>query len=320
MNKLFALTKNTFIETIRQPVYAIIILAALLLLALSPSLSMYTMADDNKLLREIALSTLFLTSLFIAIFSASGAVTEEIENKTIVTVLSKPIQRPIFIISKFFGVAAAVILAHYICTIALLMAIRHGVMQAAWYEMDWTVIIAAIVMVSLVIVLTSFLNYAYDWKFSSTAIVLTAIFATITIIFLYFIDKNWNFNPKRNGINTLDVYGSILLLFGAIIIVALAVALSSRFNIVVTLLVCVGIFLLGLISDYAFGRFAEAAIWAKVCYFLVPNLQIFWVSDAIYEGSEVPFKYISIAAVYTICYTTAIISLAIGLFQRRQVG
>jgi len=83
---------------------------------------MYTMSDDNKLLREIGLSTLFLTSLFIAIFSASGAVAKEMETKTIMTVLSKPVQRPIFIIAKFLGVAAAVILAHYICTIGLLMA------------------------------------------------------------------------------------------------------------------------------------------------------------------------------------------------------
>ena len=101
---------------------------------------------------------------------------------------------------------------------------------------------------------------------------------------------------------------------------ALAVALSARFNIVVTLSACVGIFLLGLVSDYTFGRFAETKIWAKIGRFLVPNLQIFWISDAIYEGSEVPLKYIVISAAYALCYTTAILALAIALFQRRQVG
>ncbi|MHC4706163.1 MAG: hypothetical protein ACYS8I_03630 [Planctomycetota bacterium] len=80
MGKLFTIAKNTFIETLRQPVYLIIIIAALLLFFISPSLTMYTLSDDNKLLREIGLSTLFLTSLFIAIFAASGAVAEEIEN------------------------------------------------------------------------------------------------------------------------------------------------------------------------------------------------------------------------------------------------
>jgi len=281
---------------------------------------MYTMSDDNKLLRELGLSTLFLTSLFIAIFSASGAVAEELSNKTIMTVLTKPVQRPIFVIAKFLGVAAAVVLAHYICTVALLMAIRHGVLETVNDTHDWTVLGAAGVGVAVVVLLSAFFNYIYDWKFSSTAMVLTALFATLTIIFLAFIDRNWQFNPRENGINAVDVYGSVLLLLAALIVAALAVALSCRFNIVVTLSVCIGIFLLGLVSDYMFGRFAEAHLWARVGRFLVPNLQIFWISDAIYEGSKVPVKYILTGASYAFCYTTAILALAIALFQRRQVG
>src|SRR4030042_823466 len=280
--KLFTIAKNTFIETLRQPVYAVIIVAALFLFLISPSLTMYTMSDDNKLLREIGLSTLFLSSLFIPIFSASGAVAEEIENKTITTVLSKPVQRPIFIIAKFFGVSAAVALAHYICTIALLMAIRHGVLETVNDTHDWTVLGAAGVSILIVVLLSAFFNYAYDWKFSSTAIALIGVFATLSIVFLAFIDRHWQFNPKENHLNAVDIYGSVLLLLAAIIIVALAIALSARFNIVVTLSVCIGIFLLGLVSDYAFGRFAEAHLWAGIGRVLVPNLQIFWINDAIY--------------------------------------
>jgi ABC-2 type transport system permease protein len=320
MHTLFTIAKNTFTETLRQPVYAIIIGAALLLFIISPSLTMYTMSDDNKLLRELGLSTLFLTSLFIAIFSASGAVAEEMENKTITTVLSKPVKRPVFIVAKFLGVVAAIVLAHYICTIALLMSIRHGVLETVRDTHDWTVISTASISVALVFLLSAFFNYTYDWKFSSTAIVLGGIFATLSIIFLAFIDRDWQFKPQNNGINALDIYGSLLLLLAVIIIAALALALSARFNIVVTLAGCIGIFLLGLISDYAFGRFAQTHLWAKIGRFLVPNLQIFWISDAIYEGSAVPLKYIIISASYALCYTTAILALAVALFQRRQVG
>ncbi|MCK4292895.1 MAG: hypothetical protein KAY65_06840 [Planctomycetes bacterium] len=354
MNKLFTIAKNTFIETLRKPVYAIIIIAALLLFFLSPSLAMYTMSDDNKLLRELGLSTLFLTSLFVAIFSASGAVAEELENKTIMTVLSKPVQRPIFIVAKFFGVAAAVALAHYICTIALLMSIRHGVLETAADTHDWTVLGGAGVVLAAVLLLSAFFNYAYDWKFTSTAIVLTGIFATFGLVFLCFIDRDWKFNPQNNGINTVDIYGSILLLLAATIIVALAVALSARFNVVVTLSACIGIFLLGLVSDHSFARFKgysvenletgqdeyfEAAnlptdsarydlenkvgrryLWARVARCVVPNLQVFWISDAIYEEKPVPPIYIAIGASYALCYTAGILALAIALFQRRQVG
>jgi hypothetical protein len=320
MNKLFTIAKNTFIETLRQPVYSIIIIAALLLFFISPSITMYTMSDDNKLLRELGLSTLFLASLFIAIFAASGAVAEEIENKTILTVLSKPVQRPVFILAKFLGVSAAVAMAHYICTIALIMAIRHGILETVDDTHDMTVVGAVGLIVVLTCLLSAFFNYAYDWKATSTAMVLLAIFGTIGIIFLTFIDRDWKFNPANNKINALDIYGSVLLFLAALIIAALAVALSTRFNIVVTLSACVGIFLLGLVSDWTFGSLAKTHLWAKICYFALPNLQIFWISDAIYEGSAVPFKYVLISASYALCYTAGILALAIALFQRRQVG
>jgi len=320
MYKLLTLAKNTFIETLRQPIYATIIISALLLLFLSPSLTMYTMSDDNKMLRELGLSTLFLTSLFIAIFSASGAVTEEISSKTIMTVLSKPVSRLTFIVAKFLGVTAAVVLAHYICTIALLMTIRHGVLETASDTHDWTVLAAAGLGCGAVVLLSAFFNYAYDWKFSSTAIVLAALFATLGLVFLCFIDRNWQFNPANNAINSFDIYASVLLLLAAIIVVALAVALSARFNIVVTLSGCVGLFLLGLVNDYTFGRFADAHLWAKIGRFVVPNFQVFWISDAIYEGSTVPIKYIVIGSGYALCYTAGILFLAIALFERRQVG
>ncbi|MBN2132883.1 MAG: ABC transporter permease subunit [Sedimentisphaerales bacterium] len=320
MYNLITIAKNTLVETLRQPVYAVIIFIALLLFLVSPSLSMYTMDDDNKLLREIGLSTLFLTSLFIAIFSASGAVSVEIENKTVMTVLTKPVQRPIFILAKFLGVLGALGLAHYICTVALLMAIRHGVLETASDTHDWTVIAAAGVIAGLTILLSAFFNFIYDWKFGATAVVTGAILSTFGLVFLVFIDRTWKFNPAENGIHLLDIYGSILLFLAAIIIAALAVAISSRFNMMVTLSACMGLFLLGLVSDYVFGRFAETHIWARIGRFLVPNLQVFWISDAIYEGTQVPARYIFISGSYAVCYTVAILALAVALFQRRQVG
>ena len=321
MHSLFTLTKNTFVETLRQPVYAVIIVVALLLFILSPSLTMYTLSDDNKLLRELGLSTLFLSSLFIAIFSASGAVWEEIENKTITTVLTKPVKRPIFMLAKFLGVAGTVVLAHYICTIALLMAIREGVLESVNDTHDWTVITAAGGVVILTILLTAFFNYTYDWKFSSTMIILTAVLGTLGIVFLALVDRYWQFNPRANGINAVDVYGAALLLLGALIMTGLAVALSARFNTVVTLSICIGVFLLGLVSDYVFAKVGAEHWWGKLGRFLVPNLQIFWISDAIiYESGEVTPAYLAIVGIYTLCYTGAMILIGIALFQRRQVG
>lgn len=320
INKIIAIGKNTFIETLRQPIYVVILTTSILLFLLSPSISMYTLDEDIKLLREIGLSTLFLTGLFIAIFSATSAVTEELETKTITTVLSKPIPRYIFVLGKFLGVAAAVVIAHYIGTVAMLMTIRHGVLSTASDTHDWTVITAMSVSVLATLSLTAFFNYTYDWNFSATITSLLVFFSTVSLVFLSFIDKQWQYNPQGNQISVFDINASLLLLQAVLILVAIAVMFSTRFNVVLTLLSCVGVFLLGLINGFIFGRYAEQHIWAKIGRMLVPDLQAFWVADAIYEGSAVTYRYLSVTSIYAAIYIVAILMLAIGLFQRRQVG
>lgn len=334
LNRLLAIAKNTFIETLRQPIYAVIIIVALIMMVLAPAISAYTLDEDIKLLRELGLSTLFLAGLFIAIFSATGAITEEIETGTITTILSKPISRPVFVIGKFIGLAGAVAVAHLICTIAYLMAIRHGVLEMATDEMDMTVIAAGSAAVLLTFILTGFLNYTYDWNFPGTAVTIGTICLITGMLFLCVIDKHWALNPAGNQFKAFDIYASILLLLALLTLVALAVLFSTRFNEVITLTCCVGVFLLGLISDWVFGRFAVrnlsdpafaladqiGIVLARIGMILVPNLQIFWVSDAIYETGIVPAPYLLIALGYTVLYTAGILALSIALFQKRQIG
>lgn len=320
IGKLITVAKNTTYETIRQPIYIIIILAALLLLILAPAISMYTLDEDVKLLRELAFSTLFLSGLFISIFSAGGAVTEEIDTGTITTVLSKPIPRPVFLLGKFCGLAFAVSFAHYFLTIASLMAIRHGVLERASDEPDWVVITVAGSVLVLTILISALLNYFYEWHFTSTSIVLGTIFGSAGLLFLAFVDRDWKVNPSNNGFHLFDINAAILLLFAVLITVALAVMFSTRLNIILTLLSCVGVFLIGLITDWLFGRFAEKFLWAKIGYILFPNFQIFWVSDAIYENKQVPTAYLLIGFYYAVLYITAALFIAIALFQNRQVG
>jgi hypothetical protein len=317
---LYSIAKNTFIETIRQPVYAIIIIAAVLLYILAPSITMYTLDEDIKLLRELGLSTLFLAGLFIAVFSATGAITEEIETKTITTILSKPVPRPIFILGKFTGVAVAVIIAHYLLTAVYLMVIRFGVLERASDEPDIPVVLIGSVVLLATIIISAFLNYSYDWSFSASAILTCAILSAFGILFLTFIDKEWKFGPMISGFNRFDLYASLLLLFGTLVLVAVAVLFSSRFNVVLTLTFCILIFLLGLISDWVASQYAAKYLWAQIYTAVVPNMQVFWVSDAIYETGSVPGAYLLKGLSYATCYTAGVLALAVALFQRRQVG
>lgn len=320
MLRLLTIAKNTFTETLRQPIYAVIIIFSLILLTLAPGISAYTLDEDIKLLRELGLSTLFLAGLFISVFSAISAITEEIDSGTITTILSKPISRPVFVLGKYLGICAAITLAHILLTMAFMMANRHGVLENATDSIDWTVITAAGAVLLTTFFVTAFLNYVYDWNVPSTGVLLATVLGGFAMLFLFLVDRDWTFNPSNNQFEIFDLNASFLLLLALFVLAALAILFSTRFNEVVTLTLCVGIFLLGLISDWLFGRLADQHIWAHIGEIMTPNLQIYWVSDAIYETGIVPAQYLLLAGVYTVLYITGIIALAIALFQRRQVG
>src|SRR5262245_7401566 len=138
MSQFVAVTRNTFLQTLRQPIYGIIVLATLGSLAIEPSITGWTLDDDNKLLRDLGLSTLLIQGLFLAAFGASGVISKEIEDRTVLTVVAKPIGRATFIAGKYAGVLLALCLAHYIAILGFVMTLRHGVLQTSAESSDIT--------------------------------------------------------------------------------------------------------------------------------------------------------------------------------------
>ena len=105
------IARNAFFESIRQPIVLVLVLAATLLLMLSSPLSAFTMENDQRMLLDIGLATVFMIGMLLAIFVASTVLGNEIRNKTTLTVVSKPVGRPQFVAGKFLGAAAAIILS-----------------------------------------------------------------------------------------------------------------------------------------------------------------------------------------------------------------
>ena len=75
-NKLWGIIVNSFTETIRQPIYGTLLLVTTGLMILNVGIAGYTLDDDNKLLKDLGLSTLLLSGLFLAAFSAAGIISQ----------------------------------------------------------------------------------------------------------------------------------------------------------------------------------------------------------------------------------------------------
>ncbi len=58
----------------------------------------------------------------------------------------------------------------------------------------------------------------------------------------------------------------------------------------------------------------------KVAYAIVPNFQVFWLSDAIQQTRDIPVAYLIPSVAYGATMIVAVMCIAVALFQRREVG
>ena len=122
---------------------------------------------------------------------------------------------------------------------------------------------------------------------------------------------NWNLLPA-----------GILILFALWILAAIALACSTRFDTIPTLAICSAIFLVGLMSDYFFGRRTEhGEWWASTLYSVIPNWQLFWLGDALDMGKNTfQWSYVGKAFAYMVCYAGAALAAGTMLFEERELS
>lgn len=263
-SQALTIAKNTFIEATRQPIVFVLVMLSLVFQIFNTwntGFSMgYSMDDtaevtaDNKLLFDIGLSTVFVFGTILAAFVATAAISREIENKTVLTVISKPISRVTVILGKYLGVAGVLFVASVIMLGFLLIAIRHGVMQTAADEVDAPVLVFGGLGLFLVIGLSAWANYFYGWSFPQTAFMLLLPVTVVVYLLLLPVGKEWKLQPISKDFLSQVVTACAALTLAILVLASVATAASTRLGQVMTIVVCFGFFVLALLSNFLIGR------------------------------------------------------------------
>jgi ABC-type transport system involved in multi-copper enzyme maturation permease subunit len=99
-------------ETIRQPAFFVTAFFASTLLIVTIFTPYFTFGEDIKMYKDTGLTTISFFCMLLALLTASSTVADEIEGKTAITLLSKPINRRQFIFGKFLGIELGVLLLY----------------------------------------------------------------------------------------------------------------------------------------------------------------------------------------------------------------
>lgn len=324
---LFTIAANTFVETVRQPIYSVILLATSLLLVLNAAVTGFTVTlgrGDDQLLLDIGLSTLLMSGLFLCVFSATSVLSREIENKTVLTVISKPVGRPTFFLGKYLGLIAAMLVAYYLTFLVFVLTQRHGVLSNSSDPWDAPVLVFGVGGVLLALFGGAFANYFNGRNFTTTVLAIAAPALTFAVLSTTKLDKTFHVVPFGSEFLDPQVFVAGYLVFLIFLIIsAVALATSARFGQMVTLTVSTVVLALGIVSDSLFGQHADTSLAAEAASWIVPNIGPFWIIDGLMAGTEetaAPFIYVLAVTGYAVLMASGVLCIGIALFQRREVG
>ncbi|MDP6754272.1 MAG: hypothetical protein QGF56_11350, partial [Verrucomicrobiota bacterium] len=232
----------------------------------------------------------------------------------------KPVGRARFLLGKYAGLSGALALLVFANLVACLLASRMA--YDAYGSAD-TFSFALYCLGGLLaaFVVGGFLNYFLQLRFVITTVIAMVILTTAMSAIIFMSE------PATTGASAdprlVDwrlISASVLILFAVLILTALALACSTRLELMPTLAVCSGVLFLGLMSDWLFlGRVDGGSWWASILYTVTPNWQNFWLADVLEGEGAIPTRYIGQAFGYLVGYVGATLSVALWLFEDREL-
>jgi len=121
--RTLVIARNVFREVIRDRVLYLVGLFAIFLVVCVRLLPEVSAGTQNKIILDVGLAAMVLLGLVIAVFVGTGLVNKEIEKRTVLVLVAKPISRAEFIVGKHIGLSAVLAVL-----VAIMTAIYMGIL------------------------------------------------------------------------------------------------------------------------------------------------------------------------------------------------
>lgn len=320
MRQFVTIAANAFMELIRQPVFLLLMTCSAVFTVFLATPYYFAFGDEPKLVKNSTLAVMLLAGLLGAVLSASASLAREIRAGTALAVLSKPVGRAQFLLAKYAGLAAALTVLTYVNLAGVLLASRMAF--DAYGRTDVFALGMFILSIVVAYLLGAFSNFFLRRPFVSDAVFAMVLMVTLGFVGINFFNQDMQPQAFAAGVDWRLLPAALLILFALWIFAGLALACSTRLDVVPTLAICSALFLLGIMSDYWFGRPArEGEWWATFLYTVTPNWQLFWLADALDSGKTTfHWGYVGKAFAYVAGYVGSALALAVMLFEERELS
>jgi hypothetical protein len=316
-----AVAYAAFRESCRQPMFWLIAFGANALIWLSVVIPYFTFGDDYKMMKQIGFDVVMLAAVLFGVLAASMSISEEIEGRTAVTLMSKPVNRRQFLIGKFLGITMACLVMALLLGWSLTDALR------CMREFD---------------PINNAADPADPLGEASDKLVDPMTFEAQKTMVPPF-ERMVPAGPGRMVARGAGLWFSDALahLFGValgfgqvLILVAIASALATRLSFVVNIVICLMVFFLGHLAPVVVQVTQQAqgggvgvglvGFLGRLFDVLLPSLESFNMGRAIIRESPLPLwqfgGYVLTVLGYSLIYTTIALLGGLVLFEDRDLA
>jgi ABC-type transport system involved in multi-copper enzyme maturation permease subunit len=301
MYRTFVIIRHTFFEAIVQPIYSLLLALGAAIIGIFAMLPFFTLGEDAVMFKAVGLDIVLLLVLVATLFATSRSIFDEIEDRTMLTLMSKPIQKWEVLVGKYIGIILSALLAVGILGAVLIVCLwlripgdyminarsinEHELANlAGWRWMHSAGLVASLVLVWLQISVLAAIGVALSTRFS-------LVVNLPTVIILYIAG-----NLTRFLFPLTDEPGA---------------PLAGRSAVVKGLA-----WFLSVILPYleAFDL-RSLTVYSKIS---LGGTQFAGDPNAVSFGQV--WLYLGVAAIYAICYATFALAIGMWLFQTRELG
>jgi hypothetical protein len=283
--RIAAITGNTLTELTRLKVFYVLLLFALVLIGNSIFMAQFTFQQEFQVLKDIGLGAMSLFTSLLAIVATARLLPQDVEDRTVYTILAKPVTRFEYLAGKLAGVL-------------LLLAISLLVMGALFFLV---------------------LSFREHTVLRETAQQMSAAPSEQVADALRAV-RTSAFNPNLfSGIAVIYLKGCLL---ASLTLFVSTFATSTIFTIVVMVFVYFIGHLQAIAREYWLqtnGAGWITRIFLALVALLFPDLQTFNLVDDVVAGTAIPLALLAKTATLGIFYTGFYLLLAWSVFYRKEL-
>jgi hypothetical protein len=131
VRRILALTANTLTDLTRQRVFYFGLIFAVVLIASSVFMSRFSFQQEFQILKDVSLGAMSIVTSLLAVVATARLIPQDVEDRTVYTILSKPVPRFEYLLGKLFGI---------LLLLALCMVLMNALFFAILYLREQAVL------------------------------------------------------------------------------------------------------------------------------------------------------------------------------------